>query len=133
MLEVLLRHRQHIAGVGEKHVASLLVLGHILVLTFLEVLQFCIVVALNPTSLIEMHRLPAALGVVFVLQTVLYHLKLQLSDSADNLAVVELVDEQLGHALVHQLVDALLKLFQRFWNGSSSSITASATAFLKSP
>ena len=59
-----------------------------------------------------MHRFPTALGVVFILQAVLNHLELQLADGADNLAVVELIDEQLGHTLVHQLIDALLKLLR---------------------
>ena len=59
-----------------------------------------------------MHRFPTALGVVFILQTVLNHLELQLTDGADNLAVVELIDEQLGHTLVHQLIDAFLELFR---------------------
>ena len=112
MLEVLLRHRQHIAGVGQEHVAPLLILRHILILALLEVLQLLLVVALYPAGLIQMHGLPAALGVVLVLQSVLDHLKLQLADGADDLAVVELVDEQLGHALVHQLVDALLELLR---------------------
>ena len=58
-----------------------------------------------------MYRLPTALGIVLVLQTILNHLKLQLTNGADDLTVVELIDEQLGHTLVHQLVDTLLKLF----------------------
>ena len=58
-----------------------------------------------------MHRLPAAFGIVLVLQTILDHLKLQLAHGADNLTVIKLVDKQLGHALIHQLVDTLLKLF----------------------
>ena len=53
MLEVLLSHREHIARVGQEHVTSFLILGHILILTLLEVLQFGIVVALYPARLIE--------------------------------------------------------------------------------
>ena len=109
-LEVLLRHREHIATVGQEHIPTLLILGHILVLALLEVLQFLRIVTLNPTSLIEMYGLPTALGVVLVLQTVLNHLELQLTNGADDLTVIELVDEQLGHTLVHQLVDTLLEL-----------------------
>ena len=109
-LEVLLRHREHIATVGQEHIPTLLILGHILVLTLLEVLQFLRIVTFNPTSLIEMNGLPTALGVVLVLQTVLNHLELQLTNGADDLTVIELVDEQLGHTLVHQLVDTLLEL-----------------------
>ena len=58
----------------------------------------------------QVYGLPAALGSVFVLQAVLDNLELQLAYRADNLAVVELVYEQLRHTLVHQLVDALLQL-----------------------
>ena len=57
-----------------------------------------------------MDGFPTALGVILILQTILDDLKLQLAYGADNLAVVELVDEQLGHTLVHQLVDTLLQL-----------------------
>ena len=59
-----------------------------------------------------MYRLPTALRIVLVLQTILDHLELQLADSTDNLTVVELVDEQLGHTLVHELVDTLLQLLR---------------------
>ena len=45
MLEVLLSHREHIARVSQEHVTAFLILGHILVLTLFEVLQFRIVVA----------------------------------------------------------------------------------------
>ena len=112
VLKVFLRYRQHIARVSKEHIATLLILRHILVLALLEVLQLGLIVALYPTGLIKMHGLPAALGVVLVLQTILDDLKLQLAYGADDLAVVELVDEQLGDTLVHQLVDTLLKLFR---------------------
>ena len=59
-----------------------------------------------------MHGLPAALGVVLVFKPVLYNLKLELPHGANDLAPVELVDEKLGHTLVHQLVDAFLKLLR---------------------
>ena len=55
MLEVLLRHREHIPRIGEEHITPLLILGHILILALLEVLQFSVIVTLNPTGLIEMH------------------------------------------------------------------------------
>ena len=54
-----------------------------------------------------MDRLPPTLGVVFMLKAILDDLKLQLAYGADDAAVVELVDEKLGNALVHQLFDAL--------------------------
>ena len=111
VLKVLLRHRQHIAGVGEEHIAPFLVLSHILVLALLEGFQFLLVVARNPAGLIQVNGFPTALGVVLVLQSLLYDLELQRAHGTYNLASVELVDEQLGYALVHQLVNALLELF----------------------
>ena len=45
-----------------------------------------------------------------MLQTVLDNLKLKLTDCADKLAAVELVDEHLSHALTHQLVNTLGQL-----------------------
>jgi hypothetical protein len=42
-----------------------------------------------------MHGLPAALGVVLVLQAVLDNLELQLTNRAHDAAAVELVDEDL--------------------------------------
>ena len=108
MLEIFLSHREHVAAVGKEDVVSFLVLGHILILTFLEVLQFLGIVTLYPASLVEVDGFPAALGIILILQAVLDDLKLQLADGTDNLAVVELVDEQLGNALVHQLVNTFL-------------------------
>ena len=112
MLEVLLCHAEHISAVCQEHIASVAVLCHVLVLAFLEVLQFCFVArfARNPARLVQMHRLPAALCSVFVLQAVLYHLELQLAHCAYYLASIELVHEQLCHTLVHQLVYALFQL-----------------------
>ena len=110
VFEVLLRHAQHVAAIGQEHVAAVLILGHVLVFALLEVLQLLWIVALNPAGLIQMYGLPAAFGVVLVLQTILDNLELQLSYGSDNLAVVKLVNEQLCHTLVHQLVDTLLQL-----------------------
>lgn len=59
-----------------------------------------------------MDRLPAALGVVLVLEAVLDDLKLQLTDGTDDTPIVELIDEHLCHALVHQLLDTFLKLLR---------------------
>ena len=110
MLEIFLRHAQHIATVGKENITSVLVLRHILILALLEILQFRLVVALYPASLVEMHWFPAALGIVLILKTILYYLKLQLSHCANYLSAVKLVYKQLRHAFVHQLVDALLQL-----------------------
>lgn len=108
--EVRLRHLQHIIGIGKKHVAPVTVQRHKLMLALFKRCQGIGIVALNPACLVEMYRLPSALRAVFVEQTILYNLKLQLSDSADKLAAIKLVDKQLRHALVHQLLNALVQL-----------------------
>ena len=112
VLEVLLGHAEDVAGIGEEDVAAFLVLSHVLILAFLEVLELLFVVARNPAGLVEMDGLPTALGIVLILKTILNDLELQLANGADDLAPVELVDEQLGDALVHELVDALLELLR---------------------
>ena len=111
----MLRHRQHVARVGKEYVASVAILCHILILALLELVEFLGVVALYPACLVQMNGFPAAFGVILVLQTILYNLKLQLSYGTDNLAAVELVDKQLSHTLVHKLVDTLLKLLRLHW------------------
>ena len=115
ILEVLLRESQPVAGVGEENVAAVLVHGHVGVLAALEVGQLRGVVAVDPAGLVDRDRLPAARGVVLVLQTVLDDLELERAHRADDLAAVERACEQLRHALVHQLVDAFGQLleFQR--------------------
>ena len=109
VFKVLLSHLQHIVGVSEEHVSSVAVLCHILVLALLESLEFGFVVALNPASLVETYRFPAALCIIFVLESVLDDLKLKLSYRTDEFPSVELVDEQLSHTFVHQLVDTLFR------------------------
>ena len=79
ILKVVLRHLKHIVAIGKKDVAPINILCHILIFASLEILQFGLVVALDPTGLIEAHRLPTALCVILVLETILYHLELQLS------------------------------------------------------
>ena len=110
MLEVLLSHLEHIARVGQEDVPTLFVLRHILILALLKGLELGRIVARYPAGFIKMYGLPTALGVVLVFQTVLNNLELQLTHSTDNLTVVELIDKQLGHTLVHKLVNALLQL-----------------------
>ena len=112
MFKVLLCHREHITTVGKEHIPTLAVLGHILVLTLLKLLQFTLVARLtfNPTSLIQTYRFPTTFGIVFVLKTILDNLELQLSYRTNNLAVVELVHEELSYTLIHQLADTLLQL-----------------------
>ena len=112
MLEIFLRHREHIARIGQKDITAFLVLRHILVLAFLEVFKFCLVVTLYPTCLVKMNGFPTALGIVLVLQTILDNFKLQLTYRSNNLTAIKLINEQLGYTLVHQLVDTLLKLLR---------------------
>ena len=110
--EIGLGHLQHIARVGHEDVAPVAVDTHELVLAFLEGLEGLGVVAFDPAGLVEADGLPAALGAILVEQSVLNDLELQLPHGADDLAAVELADEELGHALVHELVDALVELFR---------------------
>lgn len=110
VFKILLRHAQHVARIGKKDIAPLNILGHVLVLALLEVLEFLLVICLYPASLVKMHGLPAALGVVLVLQAVLDNLELQLTNRAHDAAAVELVDEELRHTLVHELLQSLLEL-----------------------
>ena len=62
-----------------------------------------------------MYWLPTALCVVLVLQTILDNLELQLSYCSDDLAIVELINKQLSHTFVHQLIDTLLQLLCLHW------------------
>ena len=93
MLKVLLRHLEHIVGVGEEHISSLLVFGHILILALLESFQFIVIVAFNPTCFVEADGFSLALGIVFIFQTILDNLELQLPYRSDDFAVVKLVHE----------------------------------------
>ena len=45
-------------------------------------------------------------------QPILDHLKLQLTHRTDDLPSVELIDKELCHTLVHQLLDTLVQLFR---------------------
>ena len=45
MLKVLLCHREHVARVGEEHIATVAVLSHILILALLELVEFFGIVA----------------------------------------------------------------------------------------
>ena len=110
VLEVFLCHGEHVTRIGQEDITPFLVLGHILILTLLEILQLLLVVTLYPAGFVKMDRFPAALGIILVFQTILDNLKLQLAHGSDNLAAIELIDKQLCHALVHQLVDAFLQL-----------------------
>ena len=52
MLEVHLRHLQHISAIGQEHIPTLAVFGHVLVFALLEGFQLCRIIALNPAGLI---------------------------------------------------------------------------------
>ena len=91
-LEIILRHLKHIIAVGQEDVTSLDILCHILVFAFLEILKFDRVITLNPAGLVQVHRLPTALCVVLVLETILYDLELELTNRSDELAPVMLID-----------------------------------------
>ena len=85
MFKVHLRHLKYITGVCQEHIAPFSILCHILVFTFLEGFQFCGIIAFYPTGFIKTYRFPATGRIVFIQQTVLNDLKLQLSHRTDNL------------------------------------------------
>lgn len=93
VLEIILRHLQYVARVSQEYIPTLAVAGHVLVFAFLEGLQFGSIIAFDPTGLVEADGLPPALGVVFVLQAILYDFELQLAHRADDFAAVELIDK----------------------------------------
>lgn len=115
ILEILLREGESVARVGEEDVAAVLVDGHVGVLAAFEVGQLRGVVALDPAGFVDRDRLPAAGGVVLVFEPILDDFELERAHRADDLAAVEGADEQLRHALVHELVHAFGELleFQR--------------------
>ena len=115
--EVALCHLQNVARVGKEHVAAVFVGCHILEFALFKVFQLGFVVAFYPAGFIQADGFPTALGVVFVLQTVLDDLELQLAYCTHNAAAVELVGEELCHTFVHQLLNTLGQLFRLHWVG----------------
>ena len=110
VLEVLLRHLKHKIALGEEDVAPVFIFCEVLLLAFFEFRQLLGVIALNPARLIERKALVSALCPVFMKESVLNDLELERADGSDDFTSVELVDEELRHALVHKLVDALGEL-----------------------
>ena len=110
VFELLLCHLQYISTLGKEYVAVVDVFCHILKLTTAELFELLRVVALYPTSLLERQRLPTTLCSVFVQQAVLDDLKLQLSDGADDLTTVVLMNEELCHTFAHQLLYSFIQL-----------------------
>ena len=99
--KILLSHLQHIVAVGKEHVAALGIECHELVLALLERVEGFLIVTLDPTCLVQVDGFPTALSAILMQQAVLDDLKLQLSNGADDFAVIELVDKHLCHALIH--------------------------------
>lgn len=110
--EIILCHRKDKLRVGHKDVAAVAVECHELVFALFECLECGFVVALYPACLVHRHRFPATLCAVFMEKAILDYLELQLSDGAYDTSAVELVVEQLRHAFVHQLLDALIELLR---------------------
>ena len=111
MLKIHLSHLENIITVGKEDIPSITVFCHILILTFFESLQFFDIITFYPTRLIKADGLPTAFCIVFVFQTILDNLKLQLSYCTDNLTSIKLIDKQLSYTLIHQLVDTFCQLF----------------------
>ena len=110
ILEVVLRHLEDVARIGEEDVAPLTVFRHVLVLALLEVFEFGGIVAFNPAGLVERDGFPTTLGIVFVLQSVLDDFKLELAYGANDFTPVKLVNKELRYAFVHELLNTLLEL-----------------------
>lgn len=110
MFEIHLSHLKYITGICQEYITSFPILCHILIFAFLESFQFCRVITFYPTSLIKTHRLPSARRVVLIQQTILDNLKLQLPHRTDNFTTVELIDKQLSHTFVHQLINSFSQL-----------------------
>ena len=99
MFKVLLSHTQYVARISEEHIAALDILCHILILALLEVLQFLLVICLNPACLMQVNRLPAALGIVLVLQAILDNLKLDDDLLNIPLFMADYTDQLIGFAM----------------------------------
>lgn len=108
--KILLCHLQHIIGVGKKYISAIFVFCHELMFAVLEGIEGFFIVTLNPASFVEMYRFPAARRAILMKKAILNYLKLQLSDSAYQFAIIELVDKQLCHTFVHKLLNAFVEL-----------------------
>ena len=95
---------QGVWRLGQKHIPAFLVLGEVHRLPCLEIIQLRLVGAGDPSGLIKRDRLVTAGGVVLMQETVLNHLKLEFAYGADDLATSHLASEELGHALVGELL-----------------------------
>ena len=107
MFKIHLSHLKYITGVRQKHIASFSILCHVLVFTFLEGFQLRRIIAFYPAGLIKAYRFPATGCIVFIQQTILN----ELSYRTNNLTANELIDKQLCHTFIHQLVDTFCQLF----------------------
>ena len=109
--EVVAGHLKDVVTISEEDIATVFVSGHELIFALFEGSEGFFVVALYPASFVETYRFPTTLCAVFMKQTILDHLKLKLTNCADNLSAVKLISEHLSHTFVHQLADTLVKLF----------------------
>ena len=119
MFKVLLSHLQYITRIGKEDVSTFSVASHVLMLTLLKCLELTFIAGhcFHPTCLVQTYWFPATLGTIFIFETILNNLELQLADGANDLTVIELIDEQLRHTFVHKLIDAFLQLFGFHWVG----------------
>ena len=81
MFEIYLGHLQYISAICQKDITPLFIGCHKLVFTLFEHCQFLFVIALYPACFIKTGRFPFTQCIVFVFKSVLYYLKLQLSNS----------------------------------------------------
>ena len=113
MLKIHLSHLENIITVGKEDIPSITIFCHILILTFFESLQFFDIITFYPTRLIKADGLPTAFCIVFVFQTILDNLKLQLSYCTDNLTSIKLIDKQLSYTLGN-VISRLRSMYHQF-------------------
>ena len=105
-------HLEGVRRLGKEHISAVLVFGEIQGLTHLEISELRVIVARNPRGLVKRNRLITARSIVFVQETILNYLELQLTHSAYNLSSRHLTRKELSHSLVSQLFQALGKLLR---------------------
>ena len=64
--EIILRHLQHVAGIGHEYVAAVAIGSHELVFSLFESIESLFVIAFDPACLVHRQRLPAALCAILV-------------------------------------------------------------------
>ena len=99
VFKIHLSHLKYITGVGKEHIASLSILCHILIFTFLESFQLSRIIAFYPTSLVQTYRFPTARSIILVQQTILDNLKLDDDLLNIPLFMADYTDQLIGFAL----------------------------------